>query len=445
MKDLLLDAASRAAGYLDSLDHRAVSPAPEAIAELETHLAGPMPEGSTGPEAVLAFLDEYGSPATLATAGGRFFGLVIGGSLPAALAANVMTGAWDQNAFSQPLSPAAHLFEQTAARWLLDVFGLPEECSTSFVTGATMANFTGLAAARGAVLDRAGWDVEAKGLIGAPPVTIIVGGEAHPTVLKSLGMLGLGRETVIRAPVDDQGRIRVETFPSFEGPAIVCLQAGNVNTGSFDPFDELIDRAHQGGAWVHVDGAFGLWAAATEAHKHLVQGLAKADSWATDGHKWLNVPYDSGMAFVRKPEHVRRAMTVTASYLPPDVHPSPDSSRRARGVEVWAALKSLGKSGLTDLIERNCRHARMFADGFREAGYPILNDVVINQALVRFGDLEVTQKITAAIQAKGETWFGPTVWQDQPAMRISASSWATTEDDVRRSLASVLRIVERFA
>jgi glutamate/tyrosine decarboxylase-like PLP-dependent enzyme len=307
-----------------------------------------------------------------------------------------------------------------------------------------MANFTALAAARNAVLARAGWNVEADGLFGAPPVTVVVGEEAHPSLIKALGMLGMGRARVLRVPVDRQGRMLAAGLPLLREPAIVCIQAGNVNTGAFDPAPEICSRAHASGAWVHADGAFGLWAAASPKYSHLVEGFADADSWATDAHKWLNVPYDSGLAFVRDPGSLRNAMSVSAAYLPQGERrePSqytPELSRRARGVEVWAALKSLGRSGLADLIERTCRHARRFAEGLREGGCEILNEVVLNQVLVSFGEPAHTLRVIGRIQRDGTCWCGPTEWQGRTAMRISVSSWATRDEDVERSIAAILR------
>ena len=437
--DFLNDTARRAANYLTELSNRSVAPSAQAVEGL-TRLGGPLPEAPMTPEQVIELLDTFGSPATMATAGPRFFGFVIGGVLPAALAANWMAGAWDQNAFSSVVSPTAVALEKAAAQWLLDALRLPPESSVSFVTGATMANFTALAAARQWVLDQAGWDVESQGLFGAPPITVIAGAEAHPTVLKSLGMLGLGRDRVVFVPADDQGRFRVDQLPVIKGPTIVCLQAGNVNTGSFDPIAEICDKVRSSGAWVHVDGAFGLWALAAPKRAHLAEGIDQADSWATDGHKWLNVPYDCGLAFVRRSESLARATAISAAYLPPDDRLTPETSRRARGVEVWAALMSLGRSGLADLIERNCAYATRFADGFRKAGYEILNDVVLNQVLVSFGDEEKTRQIISAIQQDGTCWCGGTVWHDRPAMRISVSSWATTEADVDKSLTAMLKV-----
>lgn len=444
---MLRAAAERAGRYLEELDQRTVAPSPEALSRL-TRLDEPLPEGPAASEAVLALLDDLGSPATVASAGGRYFGFVTGGVLPATLAANWLAGAWDQNAGLTVMSPVAATLEKVALRWLLDVLCLPGESGGSFVTGATMANFTALAAARHTVLENLGWDVEARGLFNAPPITVVVGEEAHVSLLKALGLLGLGRDRVIRVPVDRQGRMRAEAMPEPIGPTIVCIQAGNVNTGAFDPAEKICAIAHRAGAWVHVDGAFGLWAAAAPKRAYLTAGIAAADSWATDAHKWLNVPYDSGIALCRNAESVRAAMSATASYLVPAEQREPDQytpemSRRARGVEIWAALRSLGRSGLADLVERACRHASHFADGLRGAGYQVLNDVVLNQVLVSFGDADVTRRVIAGVQAEGTCWCGSTVWQGVTAMRVSVSSWATTAEDVERSLDAVLRIAAR--
>ncbi|HTL67776.1 MAG TPA: aminotransferase class V-fold PLP-dependent enzyme [Lacunisphaera sp.] len=444
MNTLLSDASARAIRYLENLDHRSVAPTPAAIAALRA-FDEPLPAGPSDPAQTLRLLDEIGSPATTAMAGRRFFGFVIGGSLPVSLAANWLAGAWDQNTgLYKPTPGAAHL-EVVALRWLLDLLGLPADCAGAFVTGATVANLTALAAARHAVLARAGWNVEADGLFGAPPITVVVGEEVHPTVKKSLGVIGLGRNRVIKVPVDHQGRMRADRLPALSGPAIVIVQAGNVNTGAFDPIGEICRQAHAAGAWVHVDGAFGLWAATVPALAPLVAGLAEADSWATDAHKWLNVPYDCGLAFVRDTNALQAAMAITAEYLPTQVeqrNPSdftPELSRRARGVEVWAALRALGRSGVAEMIGRNCRQARRFAEKLAAAGGEILNEVVLNQVLVAFGDAERTKRVIAAIQADGTCWAGVTVWQGRTAMRISVCSWATTDADVERSVAAIIR------
>ena len=444
MQSILRLAAERAARYLDDIAERRVAPSAEAVRALAAFEQS-FPAGPCAAEDVLRMLDDLGSPATMGMAGPRFFGWVIGGSLPAALAANWLAGAWDQNAGLFAATPIASTLEEVSLRWLLDALGLPSGCGAAFVTGATVANFTALAAARHAVLARAGWDVESRGLFGAPEIQVVVGDEAHPSLLKSLGMLGLGRDRVTRVPVDSQGRMLASELPELRIPCIVCVQAGNVNTGAFDPADEVIPWARQAGAWIHVDGAFGLWAAASQRYRHLVKDFAAADSWATDAHKWLNVPYDSGLAFVRDPEDLRGAMSLTAAYLPQGEHrePSqyvPELSRRARGVEIWVALKSLGRSGLAELVERCCACATRFADGLSAMGFEILNDVVLNQVLVSFGSPEQTARIIACLQEEGTCWCGGTVWQGRHAMRISVSSWATTEADVDRSLDAIRRV-----
>ena len=446
MESLLKTTAERAVRYLDSLKERNVAPTPEAIANLQ-RLDEPRPENATDAEEVVSLLDEIGSPATVASAGGRYFGFVVGGSLPATVAANWLASVWDQNAAMVVLSPIAAKLEETAMHWMLSVLGLPPECGVGFVTCATQANFSGLAAARHALLARHGWDVETQGLFGAPPIQVVVGEEVHVSVLKALTMLGLGRERVVRVPVDEQGRMRADALPPLNDNTIICIQAGNVNTGAFDPADKIILRAKTAGAWVHVDGAFGLWAATAPDRAYLMNGFTEADSWATDAHKWLNVPYDSGIVFVRRAQDLHAAMTVNAPYLvigdtrEPD-HYTPEFSRRARGVEVWAALRSLGRQGLADLIERTCCHATRFANGLRNAGYTILNDVALNQVLVSFGDAEMTRRVIAGIQAEGTCWAGATVWQGHTAMRISVSSWATTDEDIERSLEAMIRVAD---
>jgi glutamate/tyrosine decarboxylase-like PLP-dependent enzyme len=421
-----------------------VRPSPEAVAEL-ARLDTPLSDAPTSPFVALSELDTLVAPATMAMAGPRFFGFVIGGALPAALAANWLATAWDQNAALASITPGVARVEAVALRWLVDLLGLPATTEGAFVTGATMANFTALAAARQAVLARAGWDVATDGLIGAPPVTVLAGEEAHPTLLKSLALLGFGRRHIVRLPVDAQGRVRADGLPRLSGPAIVCLQAGNINTGAFDPFEAICAPAREAGAWVHVDGAFGLWAQASRQLAPLARGVELADSWATDAHKWLNVPYDSGLAFVREPGALPAAMAISAEYLPatgaarsPSDY-TPELSRRARGVEVWAALRSLGRSGVAAMLERNCRQARRFADRLAAAGYEILNDVVLNQVLVSFGAPEATQRVTAAVQDDGTCWCGGTVWQGRTAMRISVCSWATTDADVELAVDAILR------
>jgi glutamate/tyrosine decarboxylase-like PLP-dependent enzyme len=446
IRDLLFDAAARAVAYLAQVDERSVAPDFAAIAGLDA-LDTPVPEEPSDPAIPLAELDSHAG-ATAAMSGPRFFGFVRGGNLPAALAANWLAGAWDQNTVSATTTPLTAKVEAVALRWLVDLLGLPEGTGVGFVTGATMAHFSCLVAARHAVLEQVGWDVEGDGVFGAPPVTVIVGDETHPSVTKSLGLMGFGRNRLIRLPVDDQGRIWASAVPDISGPTILCLQAGNISTGAFDPAAEIIPLAKAAGAWVHVDGAFGLWAAASPQYRHLLAGFADADSWATDAHKYLSTPYDSGLAFVRNPQFLRSAMAITAAYLPASTTRdpadfTPELSRRARGVEVWAAIRSLGRSGIRELVERTCRHARRFAEGLQEAGYQVLNEVVLNQVLVAFGDAATTQRVIAGIQQDGTCWVGGTIWQGHTAIRISLTSWRTTDADVERSLAAMIRVAKR--
>jgi glutamate/tyrosine decarboxylase-like PLP-dependent enzyme len=424
-----------------------VTAKPEDVARLDK-LGGPLPENPCAPSEVLALLDDIGSPATVTTTGGRYFGFVIGGTLPAALAANWLAGAWDQNACMRVMSPVAAKVEDIVREWSLDLLGLPSESGVGFVTGTTMANFSGLAAARSALLQRSGWNVEEDGMFGAPPIRVVVGAEVHVSVLKALTMLGLGRSRVITVPADGQGRMRADSLPALDEHTLVCLQAGNVNTGAFDPAKEICPRAREAGAWVHVDGAFGLWGAVSPLYAPLLEGVSAADSWAIDCHKWLNVPYDSGIVAVRDPEHLRRAMSAgNAAYLTQGAgrepwQYTPDSSRRARGIELWAALRSLGRTGLREMIERNCRQARLFAQRLREAGFTVLNEVVLNQVLVSFGSAEQTRRVIAEAQSDGTCWCGGTVWHGHTAMRVSVSCWATTDDDIEQSAAAMVRIAK---
>lgn len=453
LPELLRDAAARAGRYLAGLDTRPVFPDAAALAGL-AGFDEPLPDGPGDPSSTLDLLDRAGSPATVATAGPRYFGFVTGGSLPATVAASWLAVAWDQCAGLRPLSPIGVKLEEVARGWLVDLLDLPAEASVGFTTGATAANFTCLAAARHAALERRGWNVETQGLFGAPEIRVVVGDEVHASLLKALGMLGLGRERVERVPVDEQGRMRADALPELDASTIVCIQAGNVNTGAFDPAEEICAAAREvgeaagdAGAWVHVDGAFGLWALASPELRDLAAGVPEADSWAADAHKWLNVPYDSGLAFCRHPAAHRAAMTIVAPYLLPTAEPEPnhyvpEMSRRARGVEVWAALRSLGRAGVAELIERNCRQARRFAEELTAAGHEILNDVVLNQVLVSFGDAETTRRVIARVQEEGTMWAGGTEWQGRAAMRIAVSSWATTDEDVERCLGAIERAVE---
>ncbi|HTS99834.1 MAG TPA: pyridoxal-dependent decarboxylase [Streptosporangiaceae bacterium] len=438
---LLEDAARRARAYLAGLAERPVAPAPPAVEALDG-LDFPLPAAGRDAAAVLALLDEVGSPATVASAGPRYFGFVTGGALPVAVAAAWLAAAWDQNTALAVMSPAAARMDAVALRWVTEVLGLPAGTGGGFVTGATMANATCLAAARDAVLSRRGWDAAGQGLVGAPPVSVVAGAEAHATVRKALGLVGLGRDRAITLPADNQGRIVPAGLPALDGPAIVCLQAGNVNSGASDPFGPLIAWAREQDAWVHVDGAFGLWAAACPGVARQVAGVAGADSWATDAHKWLNTTYDCGIALVRDPALLEAALEAPAAYLPgaqarQPMHFTPQSSQRARGAEVWAVLAALGRDGVADLVERSCRLARRAADGLRDAGHAVLNDVVLNQVVVEFGDPDRTDAVIAAVQREGTCWCGPTTWRGRRAMRVSVSGWSTTEADIDASVAAI--------
>jgi glutamate/tyrosine decarboxylase-like PLP-dependent enzyme len=443
--ELLGNTAKRAGRYLSALPRRRVTPTDSESMGLD-RLAGDLPEAGLPADEVLALLDEAGSPATVATAGGRYFGFVIGSALPAAVAADWLATAWDQNGAMSVMSPTAARLEGVALEWVRQLFGLPDAARGAFVTGDTMANLTCLAAARHAVLTRAGWDVGRSGLAGAPPITIIVGEEVHVSVVKALSLLGFGRDRLVRVPVDEQGRMRSDRLPAVDGPTIVCTQVGNVNSGCFDPVGAISKIARAAGAWVHVDGAFGLWARASPQYRALAEGVELADSWATDCHKMLNVPYDCGIAFARPPDALRSAMSMpAAAYLATSdegepMDRTPEMSRRARGVACWAALRSLGRGGVAALVDQTGAHARAFARSFREAGFSVLNDVVLNQVLVSFGsDLE-TRRVVEGLQQDGTCWAGTTVWHGTTAMRLSVSSWATTESDVRASIDAILRV-----
>ena len=441
---LLAAAADRARGYLDTLATRPVKPGREAIAAL-SRFDPTVPEAGRSAEEILALLDEVGSPATIATAGPRYFGFVTGGALPIAVAASWLFAAWDQNIALGVMSPTGAHLDALALWWVVELLGLPAGTGGGFVTGASMANSTCLAAARDFVLQASGWDAAGMGLVGAPPIQVLAGVEAHTTVHKALGLVGLGRDRVLRLPVDEQGRILVRDLPRLATPAILCLQAGNVNSGASDPFEELIEWAHAAGAWVHVDGAFGLWAAASPELAAQVTGVQHADSWATDAHKWLNTTYDCGIALVARPEALAAAMQANAAYLPAGeqrdpMRYTPQTSQRARGAEVWAVLSLLGREGLAELVAGSCRHARRFAAALSAAGYEVLNEVQLNQVVVDFGGEEATAAVIAGIQVDGTCWCGPTHWRGRAAMRISASCWATSTVDVEASIAAMLEV-----
>ncbi len=435
--------------FLDGLDERHAGPRTDATS-LGQLIGGPLPEHGSDPVTVVEELAATVDPGLVASAGPRYFGFVIGGALPASAAADWLTTAWGQNGALHALSPAAAATEQVAGAWMLELLGLPRDASFGLPTGAGLGNAIGLAAGRHAVLKRAGWDVEAQGLFDAPPITVVIGDEAHATVLSALQYLGLGRERVTRIPTDEQGRMRGnaarQAIAAVQGPLLVVAQAGNVNTGAFDPFPELADAVHaHPNAWMHVDGAFGLWAAVSPSLRHLVEGVERADSWSTDAHKWLNVGYDCGFVATRDPQAHRAAMAVGASYLMASEHRENwewtlDSSRRARGFPLYAAIRSLGREGVQALVERCCALAVRIADRLRGTdGVQILNDVVLNQVLVRFGDDERTRAVIAAVQADGTAWMGGTTWHGVAAMRISVSNWSTTETDADRTADAILR------
>jgi glutamate/tyrosine decarboxylase-like PLP-dependent enzyme len=444
--DLLHDALDRSLAYLRGVGARRVAPDGAAVARL-AELDFELPRTPLAAADVLRLLDDVGSPATVATNGPRYFGFVTGAVLPVAQAAAWLGSAWDQNAALSVMSPVAARLNAVALRWITGLLGLPSGTAGSFVTGATMANATCLAAARDAVLTRHGWDAASQGLVGAPPVTVVVGAEVHTTVRKALGLIGLGRDRATVLPADRQGSIEASFLPRLDAPAIVCLQAGNVNTGASDPFEPLIEWARENGAWIHVDGAFGLWAAASPGLRDQVAGAEGADSWATDCHKWLNTTYDCGVALVRSRDALAAAMEASAAYLPGAATEamglSPQSSQRARGVEVWAALAGLGTDGVAGLVERSCRLAARFAARMMDAGFEPLNHVVLNQVLVSFGEADRTDAVIAAVQQDGTCWCGPTTWHGIRAMRVSVSGWCTTDEDVDRSAAAVITCARR--
>ncbi len=449
---VLARAAALATDYLDTVGSRPVA-APVDLAALRAAMGGPLPDGPSDPTDVIEALAAAADPGLVATAGPRYFGFVIGGSLPAAIGAEWLASAWDQNSMVHVMSPAAAVAEEIAADWLVELLGLPAGTSVGFTSGATMANFTALAAARHAVLARAGWDVERHGLQGAPALTVVTHRGSHATIYASLQMLGLGREgeRVRAVDADDQGRMRPDALraelATIDGPVIVCAQAGNVNTGAFDPFTEITPVVRERGGWLHIDGAFGIWAAAVPSLRDRMRGHAEADSWSTDSHKWLNVPYDSGLVFVRDSAAHHAAMTYSASYYVEteggerdSYNWVPESSRRARGFAVLAALRSLGRSGLIDLIERDCALARRMAERLSaQPGVTILNEVVLNQVLVGFESDDLTRAVIDAVQRDGTCWLGGTTWAGRAAMRFSVSGWQTTPDDIDRSADAILR------
>jgi glutamate/tyrosine decarboxylase-like PLP-dependent enzyme len=433
-RTLFEQAKTDAFDYLDQISDRAPYPNEQALAGLKS-FAEPMPSEPAEPAEMLRMLHEFGSPATVVTTGGKYYGLVTGSTLPPVMAVRWLADTWDQLAALYVTSPLMATLEDVCQQWLLELFNLPAGTAAGFVSGTSMATFCGLAAARYALLQRAGWDVNSKGLFGAPEIKVVVGAEAHSTVWKALALLGLGKDRVELVPTDDQGRMRADLLPPLDDRTLVIAQAGNVNSGSFDLFDSICDRARTAGAWVHIDGAFGLWAAASQSTKHLTAGFQKADSWSVDGHKTLNTPYDCGIILCRQPEMLAGALQATGSYIIYGEHRdgmlyTPEMSRRGRAVELWATLKVLGRSGVDELVELLCSRARQAADLLRQNGFNVLNDVVFNQVLVAGESPEQTQAMLQSIQASGKCWCGGARWHDQPVIRISVCSWATTSEDI---------------
>ena len=454
LRELLQRTAATIADYRESAAERPVAP-PVDTAALREALGGPLPARGADPAEVVEQLVSAVEPALVATVGPRFFGFVVGGALDAATCADVLAVGWDQMSFNASSAPASAVAEEVVGEWLKGILGLPAEASFGLVTGGQGANTAGLAAARHRVLAEVGWDVATRGLVGAPAVRVLAGAERHATIDASLRLVGLGTDAIDEVPADPNGAIDAAALsaalePGPDAPTIVCLQAGNVNTGACDDVAAACDAASRCGAWVHVDGAFGLWAAASPAFRHLLAGVERADSWAVDGHKWLNVPYDSGFVFCADAEAHAAAMSYSAAYLegqgqgavrsPSDF--VPESSRRARGFAAWAALRELGRDGIAELVDRCCALARRFADGLAALdGVEIGNDVVLNQVLARFGTDERTDAVVAAVQADGTCWMGGTTWRGRRYMRISVSNWSTTEADVDRSVAAIERLL----
>ena len=444
--ELMREADRRAARYLESVDERDVFPSAEALEGL-ARFDEPLPQDVTSELSTLELLDDAGTPATVTSNGPHYFGFVIGASLPVATAAERLALAWDQCASSFTNSPVADTVEKVAARWTLEILDLPRDSAISFGTSASACGLACLTAARRTLLERKGWNFDEDGLLGSPTVRVVIPDSVHITVVKALRVLGFGTKNLLRAPVDEHGRIDPERLPELDDLTILCLQAGEVNTGEFDLFEPLIERAHEAGAWVHVDGAFGLWARAAESTKHLTQGIERADSWTTDGHKWLNTPYDGAMGICRDAGAMAAAMNSDAVYATASADSQKnlglEFSRRARGLPIWAALRTLGRRGVAEMVERHCRQARRLADGLRDAGFEVVNRVRLNQVLVRLASEDATKAVQAAAEKTGRLWFGTTVWEGRAAFRMSVSSWRTRDEDIDEAvsvLASILLI-----
>jgi glutamate/tyrosine decarboxylase-like PLP-dependent enzyme len=441
---ILSSARDYALQYLDGLSSRRVFPDKTSVQQLE-QLHTDLPEAGVSADDILEQLNRIGSVNTVATNGGRYFGFVFGGALPTSLAANWLSSAWDQNVAFKVSSPIGAQIEKITGKWLLELLNLPSQSAVGFVTGTTMANFCGAVAARYHLSRQMGWDIKTRGMNNAPPIRVIAGEEVHASMQRALLLAGFGLDNIIKVPTDDQGRIIPEKMPELDASTFVCLQVGNVNTGAIDPVKKICLQAREKGAWVHIDGAFGLWSRVSPNKSQMADGCELADSWAIDLHKWLNVPYDSGLVICRHPEILQNALSVSAAYLPDSIEPepyfyTPEMSRRARGIDSWAAIYSLGRKGVVDLIERCCSFAELFASNLQKAGFKILSKVTLNQVLVSFGDAETTNRIIKKIQDDGTCWCGGTVWKGMTAMRISVSSWMTTKEDIERCSATIIRI-----
>jgi glutamate/tyrosine decarboxylase-like PLP-dependent enzyme len=432
---------SAAKDYMDTIASRHVAPTQEALDNLSVFDES-TPQQATAPLDVLTMLETYGSPATMATTGPRFFGFVQGGALPVTIASNWLSTAWDQNAAPYILSPISAKLEEVAARWILDLIDLPRDAGVGFVTGASMGAFSAIAVARNKLLENAGYDVRKQGLYAVPPIRVVVSAEIHPMNLKALSYLGIGEDQLEYAPCDRQGRVIPDQLPEIDNLTIVLLQAGNINSGAFDPFGAISEIVHAHGGWVHIDGAFGAWARVSPTRRYLAEGMESANSWSFDCHKWLNVPYDSAVYICRDERYMRKVFGASASYLVESDrrephHYTPELSRRARGVDVWAALKSLGREGVAQVVDRCCNHAATFARGLADMGFEVLNDVCLNQVVATYGDEAQTLEVMRRIQETGVLWLGPTHWQGRDALRVSVSSWVTSEDDVTMSLEAI--------
>jgi glutamate/tyrosine decarboxylase-like PLP-dependent enzyme len=440
---LFTQVLEHALDYMQTVDGREVYPSPQAIAGLAA-FAAELPEDPGDPREIIELLHRAGSPATVAQTGGRYFGFVNGGVLPAALAAKWLADTWDQNAALYVISPVAAVLESRCAGWLVDLLGLPEGTAAGFVSGTSTATLCGLAAGRDALLRRQGWDADSRGLFGAPEIRVLLGAQAHSTVYKALAILGLGKARVTLLPADDQGRVIAEQVPKLDDRTLLVLQAGNVNTGAFDPFAAICAPARAAGAWVHVDGAFGLWAAASERRRGLTEGVHLADSWSADAHKTLNAPYDNGIVFCRHREALTRAMHMTGAYIVysqerDGMRYTPDMSRRARGVELWATLQALGRRGVGELVDDLCDKALALAAGLHDHGFLVRNRVCFNQVLAACDTPALTEATLAALQASGECWCGGAVWAGEPVIRLSVCSYATTAEDIQRTLRAFAR------